>query len=432
MDYDNLLRALRQDPRTVIQSTDKCGVLTEAAEKAARYIAQHLDERRELIEDLPAIWAQLNGFWRSISSHYGLAAGSASETFILALALALGKLERNLLAGEQHYQLEALGMKTASSSRYQPSESRAASMSDEQLVRKILFAITNFERIQDEQYFPVHTVLTQLLSNMISPVDDSGPANDLADSILELYTSGDRNMDVIIPDEPITPSQTILLKLLDSHLSTKPSSSPTANQFLLPLFHTLSTYTILSVRQAADDARLPKMLEGLVLVLEILSSIGLEHQRRIDASEPIEPSRSEMVLTMKQEFIKPLVELLAALNAFLPRIKPLQPSTEDSQTLRFQNIKRDLVQLLSILTYQDKAVCDEVRKHGGVEIILGLCEVDDRNPYLREQALFTVRNLMHNNPENQEIITKMQPLGVVGENGELLPLPESMKKKQQP
>lgn len=48
---------------------------------------------------------------------------------------------------------------------------------------------------------------------------------------------------------------------------------------------------------------------------------------------------------------------------------------------------------------------------------------------LREHALFAVRNLMYENEENQEVLRGMEPLGVVGDDGELLPLPESMKNK---
>lgn len=38
---------------------------------------------------------------------------------------------------------------------------------------------------------------------------------------------------------------------------------------------------------------------------------------------------------------------------------------------------------------------------------------------------------MTGNPANQAIIAQMDPLGVVGEDGELLPLPEKMKKGYQ-
>ncbi len=48
---------------------------------------------------------------------------------------------------------------------------------------------------------------------------------------------------------------------------------------------------------------------------------------------------------------------------------------------------------------------------------------------LREHALLTIRNLMLNNPANQAIITQMDPVGVISEEGEVLPLPEKMRKK---
>ena len=87
-----------------------------------------------------------------------------------------------------------------------------------------------------------------------------------------------------VPDEPISPSQTILLKILDSHLASpdRPDPAYSANGFLIPLFHSLARYGLMSMRTLADDARLPKVFEGLVLVCEALSSIGLAVQARRD------------------------------------------------------------------------------------------------------------------------------------------------------
>jgi hypothetical protein len=40
-----------------------------------------------------------------------------------------------------------------------------------------------------------------------------------------------------------------------------------------------------------------------------------------------------------------------------------------------------------------------------------------------------VRNLLLNNPANQAIISKMDPVGIISdETGEILPLPEKMRK----
>ena len=48
---------------------------------------------------------------------------------------------------------------------------------------------------------------------------------------------------------------------------------------------------------------------------------------------------------------------------------------------------------------------------------------------LREYALFVTRNLMLRNPANQALIAEMDPVGVVSETGELLPLPERMRRE---
>jgi ataxin-10 len=85
--------------------------------------------------------------------------------------------------------------------------------------------------------------------------------------------------------EPITPAQTSLLKVIDSHLSDHHPNT-TDNHFLLPLFDRLQVYASGSFASGIDDARLPKVLEALVLVLEGLGSIGLACQGRRDRNEP--------------------------------------------------------------------------------------------------------------------------------------------------
>lgn len=112
----------------------------------------------------------------------------------------------------------------------------------------------------------------------------------------------------------------------------------------------------------------------------------------------------------------------------------------------FSNLKRDLVRLLGVLTFNDTRVGDQVREYEGVQLVLSLTEIDEANPcecermiiadysadqcaVLREHALFCIRNLMLNNPANQAIIKEMDPVGVLSETGELLPVPDKMKKK---
>jgi ataxin-10 len=83
-------------------------------------------------------------------------------------------------------------------------------------------------------------------------------------------------------------------------------------------------------------------------------------------------------------------ELLRLLEAFLPRInfgKPvISPGNRDRHATAthditgFSYLKRDLVRLLGILCHTNRVVQDKVRDCGGIEIVMGLCIVDDRNP----------------------------------------------------
>lgn len=62
----------------------------------------------------------------------------------------------------------------------------------------------------------------------------------------------------------------------------------------------MSTYALASLSSGLDDARLPKVLEGLVLVLEGLGSIGLACQERRD-KQAVGGGEEELVKEMKME-----------------------------------------------------------------------------------------------------------------------------------
>lgn len=67
---------------------------------------------------------------------------------------------------------------------------------------------------------------------------------------------------------------------------------------MLSAFERMNTYALASLSSGLDDARLPKVLEGLVLVLEGLGSIGLACQERKD-KEVTGGGEEEMVKEMK-------------------------------------------------------------------------------------------------------------------------------------
>ncbi len=93
--------------------------------------------------------------------------------------------------------------------------------------------------------------------------------------------------------------------------------------------------------------------------------------------------------------------MLRLLDRFLPRINfgkavPVvgaeASSTAQHTDTGFSYLKRDLVRLLGVLCHENKAVQDRIRECGGIEVVMNLCVVDERNPCQATSALFFVDN----------------------------------------
>jgi ataxin-10 len=154
------------------------------------------------------------------------------------------------------------------------------------------------------------------------------------------------------------------------------------------------------------------------------------------------------------------------LDLFLPRINfgkpvradgraalptPAQPQGGDDgkddgkDSTGFSYLKRDLVRLLGILCHRSKAVQDRARLCGGIEVVMNLCVIDERNPCtsptaivvpwvllcrldLREHAIFTLHNLLDRNPENQAVVEAIKPSGSWDDSGVLRDAPGAVRK----
>lgn len=174
------------------------------------------------------------------------------------------------------------------------------------------------------------------------------------------------------------------------------------------------------------DARLPKVCEALVLITQCIITICLEAEaQEMRLQEGL--SNVTNFVNMKSYFsqrkfsdqgiVESLIDVLRQFDLFLPRInfgKAINPdgspSLQRSQSLDgFFYLKRDLVRLLGVLCHGVRAVQDRTRVAGGLPVVMNLCVIDERNPYLREHAIFTLRNLLQNNQENQEFVDSCKP-----------------------
>ncbi|CDO75817.1 hypothetical protein BN946_scf184951.g15 [Trametes cinnabarina] len=198
------------------------------------------------------------------------------------------------------------------------------------------------------------------------------------------------------------------------------------------------------------DLLLPKVCEALVLVTQCLTTVALRAEEAATArnaaasltSEPVQASPMCILVAATASTGQGLVEGLVV-DAFVPRItygklvkRPDAPPAQAPEWGRsdafvegaggagvlddakkaqvaqaFAHVKRDLVRLLGILASENRAVQDRVRESGGIPVVMNLCVVDDYNPYMREHAIFALRNLLHGNAENQAVVDSIKPVG---------------------
>lgn len=279
----------------------------------------------------------------------------------------------------------------------------------------------------------------------------------------------------------MTQHQTILLKILDSYLqSTRTSATSNSaskvvdiyknlRPLLASTFFDLSDYTLQAIGRALRpsvvksfasnppdlsgsvdnesvsstrllptelDAMLPKVCEALVLVTQCIVTITLGTDQHGNAERECQAHEAEsdfrdFFIGFRSSgvgMVQSLIELLRQLDRFLPKIqfgKPvLLPGEEKlvnstSGVTGFGYLKRDLVRLLGVLTHGSKVAQDDVRQQGGIEVILNLCVIDERNPYLREHAILALHSVLKNNPDNQALVHSIQPVEKWDEEGNL-------------
>jgi ataxin-10 len=303
---------------------------------------------------------------------------------------------------------------------------------------------------------------------------------DIFTRIIEGNFISDLYAKLAIPGEIVTPHQTTLLKLVDSYLQSHTVSQGGAGLAeicaqLLPLlsrvFFAQTQYSRTAVRGALGlrgmetapdvletfdrmtptrgepslaelDVMLPKVCEALVLVTQCIISIALRAHEVIGF--PLQANFDQFVNEERSEdgigSVENIIELLRLFDLFLPRIfngkpvhlpsmpqsPPLATSAAGEDPTGFAYLKRDLVRLLGILCHQTRAVQDRVRMCGGIPVVMNQCVVDERNPFLREHAIFALRNLLAGNLDNQAVVDGIRPTSKWDRDGVLRDFSENI------
>ncbi|GAA5839593.1 hypothetical protein JCM9279_005994 [Rhodotorula babjevae] len=280
----------------------------------------------------------------------------------------------------------------------------------------------------------------------------------------------------LMPGFATSPTLVTLLKFLDGHLSlplraTEPAALALAPFLVRQMAH-LGGWLVdeegptgaARAKNAADAAA----FQGLVLVLHCACSLGLGLEREEGGGEKEAggSARAEGEERAREELAEgaeTAVRLLGFSTTLLPPVsaRPPPPSSSSSpspssptassappaspspeSTAAVAQLQRTLVQFLGIVSFSPplttahprpservRRTQDTVRDKGGLELLLSLCQMDERNTTMREHALFAVRNLLKSNQASQDYVDALKPQYRVGDNGELLDLPPPLRQE---
>ena len=116
-----------------------------------------------------------------------------------------------------------------------------------------------------------------------------------------------------------------------------------------------------------------------------------------------------------------LLDLPAGFDGTLPDPSPSpQPESQDQDALdaadpsefEWRNLKKLVILVLSSLVWKSPTVQKQIRKYGGVEMVLACCTPDGNNPYIREHAVMCLRFLLEGSEENKEILKGLEKVSM--------------------
>jgi palmitoyltransferase len=81
---------------------------------------------------------------------------------------------------------------------------------------------------------------------------------------------------------------------------------------------------------------------------------------------------------------------------------------EEPSDFPWKNLKKLTVLVLSSLTWKFPKVQDQVREHGGIQVMLNCTKHDDFNPYIREHAVMALRFLIEGNDANRQVVRDLE------------------------
>ncbi|XP_062090206.1 uncharacterized protein LOC133796624 [Humulus lupulus] len=226
--------------------------------------------------------------------------------------------------------------------------------------------------------------------------------------------------DNVVGDIFFSPEQAFLLRMISEILNERLEDITVPNDFALRVIEIFKSSIVVVTSGSTTKSGLPTgsaTIDVLGYSLTIL--------RDICAQESPRDSKGGLVVAVETLLSYGLVELLLSLlrNLELPATirKAInqgenQEGSTNSCSLKscpYKGFRRDIVAVIGNCAYRRRNVQDEIRQKNGILLLLQQCVTDEDNPFLREWGIWSVRNLLEGNAENQRVVAELELQGSV-------------------
>ncbi|RVE56418.1 hypothetical protein OJAV_G00221050 [Oryzias javanicus] len=205
-----------------------------------------------------------------------------------------------------------------------------------------------------------------------------------------------------------------LLELLQAQLKEEEFEGcgipPSVARFLASSFQTgCGAVLSLATGSGSNDEVLQEALT-VISLLDVLCEMTSDHKQF-------------MFLQDQPDFLLTTVELLQQVHAIGKASKNIfsaaqnfssfSEGSDSSPHSPVISFKAHLIRLIGNLCHRNANNQNKVRELEGIPLILDSCNIDSNNPFISQWAIFTIRNLLESNQQNQELVASLEQRGPV-------------------
>ncbi|XP_019051877.1 PREDICTED: ataxin-10 [Nelumbo nucifera] len=227
--------------------------------------------------------------------------------------------------------------------------------------------------------------------------------------------------DVDHGDSLFTAAEVFLLSTLSEVLNQKIEEIIVSNDFAFCVLEILRRSVVVIDSCSRGKSGLPTgfaTIDVLGYSITILRDICAREDMR---SSKEENSVDVVSTLLSSGLIELMLDLLrdleppAIIRKSIKKVETQEgPSSSDSpKVCPYKGFRRDIVAVIGNCLYRRKYVQDLIRKNNGILLLMQQCVTDEDNPFLREWGIWSIRNLLEGNAENQRVVAELELQGSV-------------------